>query len=149
MVQLATFFLGDHQCAVGVEHVQEVLLDQPRTRVPGAPEAVAGLINLRGQVVTALDLRVRLKLSPLSENGSSMNVVVRNGDEVWSLLVDRIGDVIEVPDSQFEPPPDTLTGRLRELIIGAYKLDGHLLLVLDVARVLDLASVGSAASAAA
>lgn len=140
-VQLATFYLGEYQCAVGVEQVQEVLLDQPRTRVPGAPEAVAGLINLRGQVVTALDLRVRMKLDENADTSSSMNVVVRNGDEVWSLLVDRIGDVIEVPDNQFEPPPDTLTGRLRELIVGAYKLDEHLLLVLDVPRVLDLGLV--------
>jgi purine-binding chemotaxis protein CheW len=138
--QLATFRLADDLFGVPVFQVQEVLMQQPHTPTPGAPPAVAGLINLRGQVVTALDLRIRLSLPPRSaeEAATSINVVVRNGDEVWSLLVDRIGDVIEVDESQFEPPPDTLHGPMHELILGAYKLEGELLLLLDVKHALDL-----------
>jgi purine-binding chemotaxis protein CheW len=140
--QLATFHLGDHLFAVPVSDVQEVLMLQPHTPTPGAPPAVAGLINLRGQVVTALDLRTRLGLPPREQQGddtpSSINVVVRAGGETWSLLVDRIGDVIDVDAAQFEPTPDTLHGPLRELILGAYKLEGELLLLLSVDRVLDL-----------
>jgi purine-binding chemotaxis protein CheW len=137
---LATFELGTHLCAVEVSQVQEVLLQQPLTPAPGAPTAVAGLINLRGQVVTALDLRVRMGLGGNAHGGddSFMNVVVRSGDEVWSLLVDRIGDVIEVEQAQFELPPDTLNGPIRELIKGTYTLEDRLLLVLNVQRLLEL-----------
>lgn len=137
---LATFNVGEYLCAVPAAQVQEVLMGQPRTPTPGAPPAIAGLINLRGQVVSALDLRLRMgiNLSSRADQDASMSVVVSSQDEVWSLLVDKIGDVIEVDDSQFELPPDTLTGALRELIKGAYKLDEQLLLVLDVLRVLDV-----------
>jgi purine-binding chemotaxis protein CheW len=137
---LATFTIGEHLCAVPAAQVQEVLMGQPRTPTPGAPPAIAGLINLRGQVVSALDLRLRMgiNLAGREDQDASMSVVVRSSDEVWSLLVDRIGDVIEVSEKQFELPPDTLTGNMRELIKGAYKLDGQLLLVLDVLRVLDV-----------
>ena len=139
---LGTFKLGDYLCAVPVSQVQEVLMEQPRTAAPGASRYVTGLINLRGQVVTALDLRLRMGVASEDElpTRGSMSVVVRSRDEVWSLLVDRIGDVIEVEESQFEAPPDTLTGVLRDMITGAYKLDGQLLLVLNVERVLDVSS---------
>jgi purine-binding chemotaxis protein CheW len=137
---LATFELGSFLCAVPAADVQEVLMEQPRTPAPRASAYVAGLINLRGQVVSTLDLRSRVGLniavSDSSEPAPSMSVVVRWQDEVWSLLVDRIGDVIEVEQEQFEPPPETLAGPLRELIIGAYKLESRLLLVLDVQELL-------------
>lgn len=138
----ATFQLDDLLCAIPVQHVQEVLMEQPRTPVPGASRYVTGLINLRGQVVTALDLRLRLGVACEDDIASrkSTNVVVSHNDEVWSLLVDRIGDVIEVEQEQFEAPPDTLQGPLRELIDGAYKLDGNLMLSLNVERVLDISS---------
>ena len=138
--QLATFRLDGDLYGVEVEHVQEVLRSQGLTRVPLAPSAVAGLINLRGQVVTTLDLRRRLGLSPRSDDEAeatpSTSVVVRWQNEVWSLVVDRIGDVIEVAEDLFEPPPDTLHGGVRELITGAYKLDGQLLLMLDMRQLL-------------
>jgi purine-binding chemotaxis protein CheW len=137
---LATFELGPFLCAVPAADVQEVLMEQPRTPTPGASAYIAGLINLRGQVVSALDLRMRVRVGTSAaapvESTVAMNVVVRWRDEVWSLLVDRIGDVIEVEDDQFEPPPDTLAGPLRELILGAYKLPDRLLLVLDVQELL-------------
>jgi purine-binding chemotaxis protein CheW len=141
-VQFATFYLGEYLFAVPVGQVQEVLMQQPHTPAPGAAESVTGLINLRGQVVTALDLRRRLgmeqRVSDTDEPPQSINVVVRAKDEVWSLIVDRIGDVINVTESQFEQPPDTLHGPLGELIVGAYKLDEQLLLQLDIERALDV-----------
>jgi purine-binding chemotaxis protein CheW len=138
---LATFELGRFLCAVPAADVQEVLMEQPRTPTPGASGYIAGLINLRGQVVSTLDLRLRVGLNSVDDVeslASSMSVVVRWRDEVWSLLVDRIGDVIEVEEEQFELPPETLNGPLRDLIIGAYKLESRLLLVLDVQELLSV-----------
>ena len=142
--QYATFTLAGHLFGVEVRRVQEVLTEQPRTPAPLAPRAVAGLINLRGQVVTALDLRRRLWLPDRAEGQAAMNVVVRSSEEVWSLLVDSIGGVIEAADATFEPPPDTLSGPIRELIRGAYKLDDALLLVLDVDKALEIEGADAA-----
>lgn len=129
--QYATFWLGSGLYGIEVERVKEVLREQDIARVPLAPPTVAGLINLRGQVVTTVDLHERLGLT--GERGDeSMLVVVLVGDEPVALLVDRIGGVVHVNESQFEPPPDTLVGSVRELVAGAYKLDGQLLLGLDV-----------------
>ena len=143
-IQLATFYLANYHFAVPVQQVQEVLMEQPHTPAPGASRSVAGLINLRGQVVTALDLRRRLGMPERAADSDgaprSINVVVRARGEVWSLIVDRIGDVINVTESQFEPPPDSLHGPLRDLIVGAFKLDQQLLLQLNVDCVLDLSS---------
>jgi len=138
VLQYATFKVGENTFGVDVRVVQEVLRPHPITRVPLAPPAIAGLINLRGQVVTAVDMRQRLGLPPNDGERESMNVVARLGDGVVSLLVDSIGDVIEVDDADFEAPPETLTGPSRGLVLGAYKLDSTLLLALDVIRVADI-----------
>jgi purine-binding chemotaxis protein CheW len=119
---------------VEVDKVQEVIRYQEMTRVPLAASVVTGLINLRGQIVTALDLRRRLELSERAAERLPMNVVVRTGEEAVSLLVDEIGDVLEVEDQTFEAPPETLQGVARELIRGAYKLKDRLLLVLDTEK---------------
>ena len=132
--QLATFWLDGDLYGVEVAHVQEVLMSQGLTRVPLAPTAVAGLINLRGQVVTAIELRERLGRPPRPEGTDAVVIVVRLHGEAVSLLVDSIADVVDVDLRDFEAPPDTLDGSARELIRGAYKLDGHLLLALDVNR---------------
>jgi purine-binding chemotaxis protein CheW len=102
--------------------------------VPLAPTAVMGLINLRGQIVTAIDLRRRLGLAERPAGHEPMNVVMRTDDGAVSLAVDEIGDVIEVHANTFEPMPDTLRGAVRELVRGVHKLDGQLLLVLDSSR---------------
>jgi purine-binding chemotaxis protein CheW len=102
--------------------------------VPLAPSDVRGLINLRGQIVTAVDLRRRLELPDRAAGDLPVNVVVRTEDGAVSLLVDEIGDVLEVPAEAFERPPETLRGTARELIRGTYKLDGRLLLILDIDR---------------
>jgi purine-binding chemotaxis protein CheW len=130
--QLATFRLDGDLYGIEVEHVQEVLRSQGLTRVPLAPSAVAGLINLRGQVVTAIELRERLGRPPRPEGTDAVVIVVRLHGEAVSLLVDSIADVVDVAAGDFETPPDTLDGQARELIRGAYKLDGQLLLALDV-----------------
>jgi purine-binding chemotaxis protein CheW len=136
--QFCTFHLGGHYLGVEVVRVQEVVRHQEMTRVPLAPPAVRGLINLRGQIVTAIDLRRRLDLPDRPDTDRPVNVVVQTDDGAVSLLVDEIGDVLHVPGAAFEGPPDTLRGPARELIRGAYKLDGRLLLVLDTDRLLDV-----------
>lgn len=138
-VQFASFRVGSYTLGLPVEHVQEVLRHQRITPVPLADTAVGGLINLRGQVVTAIDLRRRMGLPVREEGQVPMNVVVRVAGEVLSLLVDSIGDVLDLDDDAFETPPDTLRGPGRELVTGAYKLDGSLLLALDVQRAVEAA----------
>jgi purine-binding chemotaxis protein CheW len=134
--QLCTFRLADLYLGVDAQQVQEVLTHRPMTRVPLAPLAVRGLINLRGQIVPALDLRARLMLPPTDR--PAMNVVVRTDSGPVSFLVDEIGDVMDVSEADFERPPATVTGITRKLIRGAYKLFDRLLLDLDAARVADL-----------
>lgn len=129
--QFCTFYLDNLLFAVDLQGVQEVIRNLEMTQVPLAPGVVRGLINLRGQIVTAIDLRQRLALKPAAPGALAMNVVVRSEDGAVSLLVDEIGDVAEVEESTFERPPETLTGPVRAMILGVYKLDGRLLHVLD------------------
>lgn len=136
--QYSTFLVADLFFGVEVLRVQEVLRAQPMTAVPQAPDVVEGLINLRGQIVTALDMRRRLRLPPRAEDQVPMNVVVRTGDGAVSLLVDEIGDVLEVDPSSYEQPPANLDATARELIRGVYKMKDRLLLVLDTERAVDL-----------
>src|SRR5207253_6724778 len=120
--QFCSFFLDGLSFGVEVHQVQEVLRYQEMTRVPLAPAVVRGLINLRGQIVTAIDLRRRLGLPERDAAQRPMNVVVRGGGGVLSFLVDEIGDVLPLDEAAFERPPETLRGPARELILGAYKL---------------------------
>ena len=136
--QLSTFSVNGHLFGVEVAVVQEVIRYQPMTGVPLAPAALAGLINLRGQVITAVDLRRRLGFPERAAGELAMDVIVRTSDGLVSLLVDRIGDVVEVAQEAFEEPPETLAGIARDLIRGAYKLDHALLLLLDVQGAVDL-----------
>jgi len=129
--QYVTFTLGDALYGVDVMRVQEVLRVRARTRVPLAPPDVAGLVNLRGQVVLTIDLRTRLGLAPLVDEEPTM-VVVQVAGEAVSLLVDAVGDVVEVGPDTYEPPPPTLDPHLRVVIAGTHKLERRLLLVLDV-----------------
>ena len=119
---------------VEVLDVQEVLRYQDLTQVPLAPKEVQGLINLRGQIISAIDLRCRLGLPPREEGIQPMNVVIRTNNEVVSFLVDSIGDVLDVDEGTFEIAPDTVDIAARELVSGVYKLEGQLLMVLDAAK---------------
>jgi purine-binding chemotaxis protein CheW len=136
--QFSTFVVDRLLFGVEVEKVQEVIRYQAMTRVPLAPSVVKGLINLRGQIVTALDLRRRLGLRERATTDLPMNVVVRHDDGVVSFLVDEIGDVLEVEENAFELPPGTLAGEARELIRGVYKLKDTLLIALDTDKMLNL-----------
>jgi purine-binding chemotaxis protein CheW len=132
--QFCTFFLDDLYFGIEVQQVQELIRCQPMTRVPLASRMIGGLLNLRGQIVTAIDLRKRLGITEKRGPKQPMNVVVRTDDGVVSLLVDEIGDVIDVDSDRFETPPETLRGPARKLVQGAYKLDDRLLLVLNTAE---------------
>ena len=129
--QFCTFCVQGFFFGVDVRRVQEVLRNQEMTRVPLAPPIVRGLINLRGQIVTAIDLRRRLALPDGAAERLPMNVIVRSDDGAVSLLVDEIGEVLTVANDASEAPPDTLNDVGRELIAGVFKLPGSLLLVLD------------------
>lgn len=129
--QFCTFYLDNHMFGVKVEQVQEVFRYQEMTTVPLAPAVVRGLINLRGQIITAIDLRQRLGMVPMTGDKLPMNVVVRTEDGVVSLLVDEIGDVLEVSEDVYERPPETIPREVRQLVLGVYKLTGKLLLILD------------------
>ncbi len=134
--QFCTFYLDGYFFGVDVLTVQEVIRYQQMTRVPLASGVVSGLINLRGQIVTALDLRRQLELRDRPADQVPMNVVVQTDDGAVSLLVDEIGDVLEVDEQSFERPPETIQGPIRELIRGVYKLKDSLLLILDTDKAL-------------
>jgi purine-binding chemotaxis protein CheW len=136
--QFCTFYLDNHMFGVKVEQVQEVFRYQEMTKVPLAPPVVRGLINLRGQIITAIDLRQRLGMEPLPEDKLPMNVVVRTKDGVVSLLVDEIADVLEVSEEAHERPPETIPDEVRQLVLGVYKLSGKLLLILDSEKAVDV-----------
>jgi len=136
-LQFCTFRLGDQLLGVEVGRVQEVLRAQEMTHVPRASATIAGLINLRGQIVTAIDLRRRFGMELIRSDRELMNVVVRVGDGITSLLVDEIGDVLEIGSDELEAPPPTLRAPARELVRGVYQLTNDLLLLLDVEQVLD------------
>lgn len=140
--QVCTFYVDQQMFGVDVQSVQEVIRYQDMTDIPLAPDAVVGLINLRGQIVTAIDLRRRLGLAPRPEGQLPMNIVVRNDDGAISLLVDHIGDVQEIDEENFESPPETLGGESAELIRGAYKMKDRLLLILDTERAMNVATTG-------
>jgi len=138
--QYCTFIVEDLFFGVEVLRVQEVIKYQDMTQIPLAPCTIKGLINLRGQIVTAIDLRQRLELPERMEGQDPMNVVIRTDDGTVSLLVDEIGDVLELTDDTLEPPPPTIHGVAKELVTGVHKLEDQLLLILDTDKVI---SVGS------
>lgn len=136
--QYCSFHVADLVFGVEVQAVQEVIRYQAMTRVPLAAAEISGLINLRGQIVTGIDLRRRLGLPDRDGEKRPMNVVVRTTDgAVVSLLVDEIGDVLELDTDSYEATPDTLQGASRDLIYGVHKLKKGLLLLLDIAKAID------------
>lgn len=147
--QFCTFRVADLLVGIDVQRVQEVIRFQEMTPVPLASEEVRGLINLRGQIVTAIDLRHTLGLPGRGEDAEPpMNAVIRCDEEAVSLLVDEAGDVVEPPEQDFEPIPSIVPAQLRALSSGAYKLDGTLLLVLDAERIIRNDPESPAAAAA-
>lgn len=143
--QFCTFRLDGHLFGIPVETVQEVLRRQQMTSVPLASREVVGLLNLRGQIVVTLDLRVRLGLPARDPGAAAITMVVRTREGTVSLLVDQIGDVLEPPESSFEPVPQTVPAGIRRVVSRICKLDDGLMLALDT----DLAVAVSPATAGA
>lgn len=138
--QLCTFVVGGHLFGIDVCFVHEVIRSQAMTVVPLAPKIVRGLINLRGQIVTAVDMRHRLALPPFEDSYEPMNVVVQNGEGAISLLVDEIGDVLDVDIRQREATPPGVAEVVRDILDSVYKLEGRLLLVLNPSMLYQLAA---------
>lgn len=136
--QLVTLTIADQLFGVPVLSVQDVLAPQPVARVPLAHPVVAGLINLRGRIVTAIDMRRRMGLPPRDEGVEGMSVVVEYQTELYSLNIDTIGDVVSVPLDQIEGNLATLDPLWRGFADGIYRLDEDLLVILDITRLLDL-----------
>ncbi len=143
--QFCTFYLDRLLFGVELKGVQEVIRTLEMTKVPLAPSVVSGLINLRGQIVTAVDLRQRLELEPRPVGMLAMNVVVRSDDGAVSLLVDEIGDVVEVEEDTFEPPPETIRRTVRTMILGVHKLNDRLMHVLDIDKACEMTDLAEAA----
>lgn len=139
-----TFHVGDGWLGIPVERVQEVLTAQEISPIPIAPEEVAGFLNLRGQIVTAVDLRTRLGLPPAGDGRQELaNVVVRDGGELFSLLVDEVGDVVEVLPGMEEETPPTLELHWRKVCEGVVQLDEGLLVLVEAGELLEVTPVGA------
>lgn len=136
--EFVTLTVAGQLCGIPVLTVRDILGPQAVTRVPLAPPEVAGSLNLRGRIVTAIDLRRRLGLAAAADSARAMSVVVETGGELYSLLVDQVGEVLSLEGDGREPNPPTLDARWRGVSSGVHRLQGQLMIVLDVDRVLDL-----------
>lgn len=132
-----TFVLADQLFGIPVLQVQDILSSQNITPVPLAPKEIAGALNLRGRIVTAIDVRTRLGIEKDTEKTKHMSIVVEDGNELYSLIIDEVGDVLSLSDKEFERNPATLDPVWSDISGGIYRLDGKLLVVLDVSKLLD------------
>lgn len=136
-VEYVTVFIGGQLFGLPIGRVQDVFSPDRLTRVPLAPREVAGVLNLRGRIVTAIDMRVRLGLPPLDTGRPPMAVGIDHGGEAYGLLIDQVGEVMKLPVAGREPNPANLDPRWAEISDGVHRLDGQLLVVLDVEVTLD------------
>jgi purine-binding chemotaxis protein CheW len=137
-----TLTVADQLCGVPVEAVRDILDEQAITRIPLAPAEIAGSLNLRGRIVTAIDLRRRLGLADAPAGTPRMSVVAEQGSELYALLVDQVSEVLSLPAETFERNPPTLPPRWAAYSTGIHRLEDRLMVVLDVARVLALSQEG-------
>lgn len=138
--QYTTFYIGERLYGIDVLKVQEVTRAMPMSPVPLAPKYVHGLINLRGQIATAIGLRELFNLEQASVD-DQMNIVCSIGGVLFSLIVDKIGDVIEVPKKDFESTPQTVSGEVRKYMTGVYKLPDQLLSIIDIETIIKTINV--------
>jgi len=144
--EVCTFEVAGHLFGINAVEVQEIMQAQRITRVPLAPAGVAGLLNVRGELVTAIDLRSRLGFPARAADESSMNIVLRTADGVVSFLVDGVGEVVKIAEAACEPVPPTLRGPARALTDGVVKLSGRLLLRLNPEKVIGASAADPADS---
>jgi len=137
-----TLTVADQLCGIPVLGVRDILGEQVITRIPLAPPEIAGSLNLRGRIVTAIDLRCRLKLPPPPAGARRMSVVAEQGGELYALLVDQVSEVMSLKPSAFERNPPTLPQSWAMFSAGVYRLEDRLLVVLDVGRLLALSEAG-------
>lgn len=128
---LSTFHVGDFYCGIHTKEVIELTKDLEVTPVPLAPASILGLLNLRGQIVTAIDMRVRLSCERKEISSDSIGIFYKHSGSFFSFIVDRVNEIIELDEKDFEPPPSNLTGPALNFVAGVYKMPGRLLLVLD------------------
>ena len=140
-----TIWLDGQMCGIPVLEVQDVLSKQVITRIPRSPDAVAGVLNLRGQIVTAIDLRKRLKLKDRDEGAEEMNIVIEYQGEPYSLIIDKVGDVLSLLDDDYEKNPVTLEVCWQEVSNGIFRLEKELLVILDIDKLLSFSDEKAAA----
>lgn len=143
--EYVTATVGDQLFGVPINRVQDVFAPDRLTRVPLAPPEIAGLLNLRGRIVTAIDMRLRLGLEPLAAGSQRMAVGVECRGESYGLLIDAIGEVLKLSVSSLEDNPINLDADIASVSAGVHRLDNELLVILDVERVLDVATRAEAA----
>jgi purine-binding chemotaxis protein CheW len=135
--EFVTFMIAEQLFGIPVLQIQDVLSSYHITPIPLAPPEITGSLNLRGRVVTAIDVRLRLGLPPRAADVESMSIVAESEGELYSLMVDSVGEVLALPRSAFERNLPTLDAKFRAFSEGIYRLEGQLLVVLDVNRLLD------------
>jgi purine-binding chemotaxis protein CheW len=143
--EYVTAMIGGQLFGLPIRRVQDVFVPERLTRVPLAPPEIAGVLNLRGRIVTLIDMRDRLGLEKRNDNGPAMAIGVESGGESYGLLIDSVGEVLKLDDSSREPSPINLDPRLARVSAGIHRLEGQLLMVVDVDRVLDIGGKAIAA----
>jgi len=145
VIEYVTVLLGGQLFGLPISRVQDVFMPENMTRVPLARPEIAGVLNLRGRIVTAIDMRCRLGLPKRDEKRPPMAVGIECKGESYGLLIDTVGEVLKLDDNAREPNPVNLDSRLAQISAGVHRLDGQLLVILDVERVLDMGHEAMAA----
>jgi purine-binding chemotaxis protein CheW len=145
LTEYVTAMIGGQLFGLPIVRVQDVFIPERLTRVPLAPPEIAGVLNLRGRIVTLIDLHRRFGLGQREDGNSSMAIGVESRGESYGLLIDSVGEVLKLDVAAREPNPINLDQRLARLSAGIYRLDGQLLIVVDVDRVLDIGANAIAA----
>lgn len=139
--QFSTFWVDKCLYGVNIKMVQEITKSMPMAEVPLAPDFIKGLINLRGQIATAVGLKELFKLKSIDEQGGNINVVCKSESYLLSLVVDEVGDVLELDDSLFELTPETVSPEVSKFMSGVYKLPNNLLSVVDIQKIINYLNV--------